>query len=104
MPVLAVDDNVINRHILADILRRWGMKPILATGADEALILMHEAQAAGKSFPLVIVDAQMPDIDGFTLIEHIRLDPRKAGAIIMMLTSCGQPGDAERCLELGASA
>ena len=104
MPVLAVDDNVINRHILAEILRRWGMKPTLATGADEALTVMQEAQAAGKPFPLVIVDAQMPDIDGFTLVERIKLDPRLSGAIIMMLTSCGQPGDAERCLELGASA
>ena len=104
MPVLAVDDNVINRHILAEILRRWGMKPTLATGADEAQILMQEAQMAGKPFPLVIVDAQMPDIDGFTLVERIKLDTRLAGAIVMMLTSCGQPGDAERCLELGVSA
>jgi CheY-like chemotaxis protein len=104
MRVLAVDDNAINRHILAEILSRWGMKPTLATGAEEALILMHKAQTAGKPFPLVIVDAQMPVVDGFTLIERIRLDPLLAGAIIMMLTSCGQPGDAERCLELGASA
>jgi CheY-like chemotaxis protein len=65
---------------------------------------MQEAQAAGKPFSLVIVDAQMPDIDGFTLVERIKLDPRLAGAIVMMLTSCGQPGDAERCLKLGASA
>jgi CheY-like chemotaxis protein len=104
MPVLAVDDNAINRHILGEILSRWGMNPTLTTGADEALTLMQEAQAAGKPFPLVIVDAQMPDIDGFTLVESIKLDPRLAGAIIMMLTSCGQPGDAERYLELGASA
>jgi len=104
MRVLAVDDNAINRHILAEILSRWGMKPTLATGAEEALILMHKAQTAGKPFPLVIVDAQMPVVDGFPLIERIRLDPLLAGAIIMMLTSCGQPGDAERCLELGASA
>lgn len=104
MPVLAVDDNAINRHILAEILSRWGMNPTLTTSADEALTLMQEAQAAGKPFPLVIVDAQMPDIDGFTFVERIKLDPRLAGAIIMMLTSCGQPGDAEHCLELGASA
>jgi len=60
MPVLAVDDNAINRHILAEILSRWGMNPTLTTSADEALTLMQEAQAAGKPFPLVIVDAQMP--------------------------------------------
>jgi CheY-like chemotaxis protein len=104
MPVLAVDDNAINRHILAEILSRWGMSPTLTTGAVEALASMQEAHAAGKPFKLVIVDAQMPDMDGFTLVERIKLDPRLAGAIIIMLTSCGQPGDATRCLELGASA
>ena len=104
MPVLAVDDNAINRHILSEIFSRWGMNPTLATGANEALIAMQNADAAGMPFTLVIVDAQMPDIDGFTLVESIKLDPRLAGAVIMMLTSCGQPGDAERCLTLGASA
>jgi len=46
----------------------------------------------------------MPGMDGFTLAERIKLDPRLAGAIIMMLTSGGQRGDAARCRELGVSA
>jgi PAS domain S-box-containing protein len=104
MPVLVVDDNSINRRILAEMLSWWGMSPTLTAGAAAALASMQEAQAAGKPFPLVIVDAQMPGMDGFTLAERIKLDPRLAGAIIMMLTSGGQRGDAARCRELGVSA
>ncbi len=104
MPVLVVDDNSINRRILAEMLSRWGMSPTLTAGAVAALASMQEAQAAGKPFPLVIVDAQMPGMDGFTLAERIKLDPRLAGAIIMMLTSGGQRDDAARCRELGVSA
>jgi len=104
MPVLVVDDNAINRRILAEMMSRWGMSPTLTAGGAAALALMQEAQAAGRPFPLVIVDAQMPDMNGFTLAERIKLDPRLGGAIIMMLTSGGQRGDAARCLELGVSA
>ena len=104
MPVLVVDDNAINRRILAEMMSRWGMSPTLTAGAVAALALMQEAQAAGRPFPLVIVDAQMPGTEGFSLAERIKLDLRLAGAIIMMLTSGGQPGDAARCLELGVSA
>jgi PAS domain S-box-containing protein len=104
MPALVVDDNSTNRRILAEMLSWWGMSPTLTAGAAAALASMQEAQAAGKPFPLVIVDAQMPGMDGFTLAERIKLDPRLAGAIIMMLTSGGQRGDAARCRELGVSA
>ncbi|MGA2610400.1 MAG: PAS domain S-box protein, partial [Terriglobia bacterium] len=104
MPVLVVDDNSLNRRILAEMLSRWGMSPTLTAGAAAAVASMQEAQVAGKPFPLVIVDAQMPGMGGFTLAERIKLDPRLAGAIIMMLTSGGQRGDAARCRELGVSA
>ena len=104
MPVLAVDDNAINRRLLSEILGRWGMVPTLTSTAGQALDSLRDAQAAGRPFPLVIVDAQMPGMDGFTLLERIKLDPHLAGTTAMMLTSCGQRGDAARCRELGASA
>src|SRR5579864_1246030 len=46
----------------------------------------------------------MPDLDGFTLAELIKQDPQLAGAMIMMLTSVGQRGDAARCREIGIRA
>jgi len=52
----------------------------------------------------VLLDAQMPEIDGFSLAEKIKGNPDLAGATIMMLSSSGQPGDASRCRELGIAA
>ena len=65
---------------------------------------MERAQNAGKSFRLALIDSQMPAMDGFELAERIRRNPALAGAMIMMLTSAGRPGDAARCRELGIAA
>ena len=104
MPVLVVDDNSTNRRILDAMLRRWMMIPSLAKSGDDALVLLDENAAIGKSFPLILIDAQMPGMDGFTLAERIKQNPESAAATVMMLTSTGQRGDAARCRELGISA
>ncbi len=104
MRVLVVDDNSTNRRILDAMLRRWMMLPALARGGEAGLALLEENAALGKSFPLVLIDAQMPDMDGFMLAERIQQNPSLAGATVMMLTSTGQRGDAARCRELGISA
>ncbi|MGD0920158.1 MAG: PAS domain S-box protein [Terriglobia bacterium] len=101
MPVLVVDDNATNRRILEAMLTHWVMQPTLAEGGREALGYMDAARNAGKPYPLVLIDAQMPDMDGFALAEQIKQDPTLAGATIMLLTSAGQRGDAARCRELG---
>jgi PAS domain S-box-containing protein len=104
MSVLVVDDNTTNRRILEEILRQWEMKPALADGGWTALTALTRAKDSGKPFPLVLIDAQMPEMDGFTLAERIKHDPALAGATIMMLTSMGRPGDGARCRELGIAA
>jgi two-component system sensor histidine kinase/response regulator len=104
MPVLAVDDNETNLRILSEVLAGWGMKPVLAGSAGDAMVALKQASAAGTPYQLVIVDAQMPGMDGFTLIERIQQDPGLTGASIMMLTSAGQRGDAARSREIGVSA
>jgi signal transduction histidine kinase/CheY-like chemotaxis protein len=103
-PVLIVDDNATNRRILHDVLGAWRMKPAFAECARTALDSMERALASGQPYPLVIVDAHMPEIDGFALIEQIRRRPSLAGATVMMLNSSGQRGDAARCRELGVAA
>ncbi len=104
LPVLVVDDNATNRRILEEILLQWRMKPALAEGGWTALAALERACDLGRPFPLVLIDAQMPDMDGFALVERIKSDPRLAGATIMMLTSAGQRGDAARCRALGIVA
>jgi len=101
---LIVDDNYTNRRVLHGMLSRWGMKPTAVDGGRAALQAIEVAKNAGYPFPLILLDGQMPEMDGFTLAEHIHNDPELVNATIMMLTSAGHLGDAARCRELGISA
>ena len=103
-PVLVVDDNAVNRRIFVEALSRWQMKPTAVTGGREALDALLAAAQAGNPFALVLLDANMPDLDGFAVAERIRQEQTLAGATIMMLTSSGQYGDSTRCRELGVAA
>jgi two-component system sensor histidine kinase/response regulator len=104
IPVLVVDDNPTNRRILEATLLQWGMKPTLAESGLKALTALRLAKEAGNKTMLLLLDAQMPGMDGFSLMEKIRQDPELPTATVMMLTSGGQRGDAARCRELGISA
>jgi len=99
--VLVIDDNSTNRKILDAMLKYWSMRPEMAASGEEGFAALERAASAGTPFPLVLLDAQMPEMDGFTLAERIKQNPRLAGATIMMLTSAGQRGDAARCRKLG---
>jgi CheY-like chemotaxis protein len=68
------------------------------------LVAIDSACAKDSPFDLILLDAQMPDMDGFMLAEQIRKRPGAVGITILMLTSGGQPGDAARCKELGFAA
>jgi len=101
---LIVDDNLTNRRVLNGMLAHFGLKPKAVDGGRTALQALEVAKTAGHPFPLILVDGQMQEMDGFALAERIRKDPRLANTAIMMLTSAGKPGDAARCRELGISA
>ncbi|HEY0702749.1 MAG TPA: response regulator [Candidatus Acidoferrales bacterium] len=101
--VLVVDDNFTNRRVLTGMLLRWGMKPTAVEDGKFALQAMEIAKNAGRPFPLVLLDGQMPGMDGFQLAEQIKNEPGLVGATIM-LTSAGRLGDAARCRELQISA
>jgi PAS domain S-box-containing protein len=103
-PVLIVDDNATNRRILFDILTNWGMKPALATGAREAFAHLQTAARSDNAFRLVLLDVNMPHVDGFELASWIRDDHTLADTPLVMLTSSGRPSDAERRAELAISA
>jgi CheY-like chemotaxis protein len=104
MPVLVVDDNATNRSILDEILTTWGMRPTVVEGGMAALEAMELAHQRGRPFPLVLLDHQMPDMDGFEVAAHIARRPHLTGATVMMLSSVGQRGDALRCRDLGVAA
>jgi PAS domain S-box-containing protein len=102
--VLVVDDNTTNRRILEEVLTHWHMRPTAASGGRAALEELERAARAGRPFPLVLLDANMPEMDGFALAEEIKRRKRLAGAAIMMLTSGARPGDRARCFEVGVSS
>jgi PAS domain S-box-containing protein len=104
LPVLVVDDNATNRRILEDTLASWRMKPSSVEAVPAALDQLRQAIDSGRPFPLVLLDAHMPEMDGFSMVEKLREDPKLADTLIIMLTSAGQRGDGARCRELGVAA
>jgi CheY-like chemotaxis protein len=101
---LVLDDNATNLQILEKILIYWRMRPDTVAGATAALSLLKKAKEAKDPFRLMIVDRNMPGIDGFMLVEQIQKSPELAGLVTVMLTSGGQGGDGARCNELGIAA
>jgi signal transduction histidine kinase/CheY-like chemotaxis protein len=104
LKVLIVDDNEVNRRILSEQVARWGMLATLVENGRAAIDAMSAAVQEGRAFDLVLLDANMPGMDGFAVAQAIAGNHTLAGATIMMLTSSGEYGDQSRCSELGIAA
>ncbi|HEY4311215.1 MAG TPA: PAS domain S-box protein [Pirellulales bacterium] len=102
--VLVVDDNATNRRIQCEMLHNWRMQPVPAAGANEALQALRDAHRTGRPFTLVLTDANMPEVDGFSLAGAIKADVALSSAVIMMLTSGDRPDDVARCHQLGITS
>ena len=101
LAVLVVDDNATNRTILREMLLSWSMKPHEVPDAETAQAALKAGSRQGGPFKLVLVDAQMPGTDGFSLIARIKADPALVDVPILMLTSADRQGDLERSRDLG---
>jgi len=94
--VLVVDDNAINLKVATRILAKLGCSTSTATDGQAALEI-----AAHQDFDLVLMDMQMPGMDGLQATRCLRLDPRTAAMPILALTANAMQGDEQRCLEAG---
>ena len=102
--VLIVDDNATNRRILGEMVCNWGMRPVLASNAHDALRLLRDSHAQGSPIGLILSDVNMPEVSGFMLAEWIRAERQFDKTQIIMLTSSGREGDVARREELRIAA
>ncbi|WP_437732750.1 response regulator [Sorangium sp. So ce1335] len=117
--VLIADDNATTRRILTETIEGWGMKAVPVDSGAAAIAALSEdsgmwalpwgkpggnAVGQSSSFGLAIVDARMPKVDGFAVVEHCRRREILKGRTIMMLSSTSAQADAARCRDLGVLA
>ncbi|MCA1586592.1 MAG: response regulator [Acidobacteria bacterium] len=102
--VLIVDDNAVNRRLFLELATRWQMRPTAIEGGRAALRALEDAAVAGDPFGVALVDANMPEMDGFAVAEEIASRADLACSAVVMLTSSGGLGDAARCRDIGVAA
>jgi len=102
--VLIVEDNVTNQEVAELALDTLGYKADLAANGREALAKLHLAQEQGNPYGLVLLDCQMPVLDGYDTARELRLWERESGlppVIVIAMTANAMMGDREKCLAAG---
>ncbi len=99
--VLVIDDNRANRMIMKEMLNRWGLRVETASGGKEGLEMLRAAVRQGSSFDLVLLDQQMPILDGFQVAEKVRGEKNLQSLLMMMVSSVDMQQSADRCRETG---
>jgi PAS domain S-box-containing protein len=100
--VLVVDDNAINRAIVSQMLSAGGAVVTEASSAAEGLAAIA-ANLNRAPFGLLLVDLQMPTMDGFEMIRQMRLGPNGNAPIVMLVTSSGLTTRLNAMRELGVN-
>jgi signal transduction histidine kinase/DNA-binding response OmpR family regulator len=102
--VLLAEDNAINQLLAARLLEKHGHEVRVVRSGREALAALHES--LGNPFDLILMDVQMPDVDGFEATATIREAEKQSGGHIpiIAMTAHAMKGDRERCLAAGMDA
>jgi len=95
--LLLVDDDVRNLFALAKVLRQKGFKVEVVPNGEKALEIMQQ-----QAFDAVLCDIMMPDMDGYTLMGHIR-ERGYTDLPLIAVTAKAMPGDIELCIQAGAN-
>lgn len=102
LAILVADDNPINRVVLAETLERYEARPHVVEDGPGAIDAVARAQASGKPYDLVILDYNMPGMDGLTTAERIREKTKYTR--IIMLSSAGHSKEEARRRNIGIEA
>jgi len=98
---LVVDDNEVNRHLLMRLLPQWGMKPTIVTDGFEAVAAFEKSVRAGKQFPIVLLDQNMPGMDGYEVARRIREIAAGGKVALLILSSASSASNHETAKSLG---
>ncbi len=96
---LLVEDSEITRELLMEILRNLGLHVVEAKNGREGLELLRQRPA-----DLIVTDIDMPEMDGFEMLERLRAEPEYYNIPVIVLTTRGEDEDKRRALDLGANA
>jgi CheY-like chemotaxis protein len=96
--VLIVEDNPTNRKLVVAQLKKLGIEPHVAVSGSEAV-----KACATNDYGLILMDCQMPEVDGFAVTKLIRKAEERSGrhVSIVAVTASAMTGDRQRCLEVG---
>ena len=97
--ILVADDSMTILTMVSSRLARAGYEVVTATRGDDALRLVQESRPR-----LVLLDVEMPGLDGVEVARRIRADEALAGTFIVLLTSLSEATDVEAGMEAGANA
>ncbi len=103
LDILVVDDIKTNRDVLSQYLEAWGCNPIPASSGEAALLKLEQYQLKNRKIDMILVDYQMPEMNGFDLAGKIRENDYFKHTQIIVLTSMGMIGDAKKCRQIGVN-
>ena len=95
--LLVVDDNRVNRLLLGRALEQLGHSVTFAENGREALATLRE-----RPVDLVLLDIEMPEMDGYQVLAALAADPRLRDVPVVMMSSVEEVDSVARCIELGA--
>ena len=96
--IVLVEDTESNIETIVDYLQSHSLRMAIARNGLEAIQLIKHSQPA-----LVLMDIQIPELDGLEVMRRLRADPNLVNLPIIALTALAMPGDYEKCLEAGAN-
>ena len=99
--ILVAEDNTTNQLVIDRMLRRWGCQPLIVANGLEVLEALRRSK-----FDLILMDCQMPEMDGFEATKAIRLldDPAISSVSIVAVTANARPEDIQKCLDSGMNS
>ncbi|MEG4395346.1 ATP-binding protein [Microcoleus sp. BROC3] len=102
--ILVVEDQPFNQMLISEVMELEGYGVEILTNGKAMVDRILAASKAPQLLPdLILMDIQLPDVDGFELMRRVKADPVWESVPMIAVTAMAMPGDRDRCLEAGAS-